>query len=324
MSLFRLAAAAALVFGLATEAEGQAIVRRIQSEGVIRCGGVPRVGLLGADDKGVERGLYVDLCRAIGAALLGAAVRVEIHEYDSDVAFDALRDGGDELAFLTAAEILAANLTRIVAPGPTVYYDTTQVMVAQSSPARSLSDLAGKSICFLQTDSAERHLNAWFSAHKLDFIHMAYREDLEMYDTYNVQVCKGLAAETTTLAGVRLNGGVNHLQSRILPDTLAVFPVMAAVNVSDPQWEAIVTWAVHSLVRADTPTAEWESGGVDGLPIPGKIFGLADDWQKRVVASGTYDDLYRRNLGDGSPLKLPLGVNALWRDGGLFAPPYVE
>ena len=61
--------------------------------GVIRCGGVPRPGLLGQSPDGREAsGLYLDLCRAIGAALLGPERRIEFHPYDSDTAFDAGRE----------------------------------------------------------------------------------------------------------------------------------------------------------------------------------------------------------------------------------------
>jgi general L-amino acid transport system substrate-binding protein len=43
-----------------------------------------------------------------------------------------------------------------------------------------------------------------------------------------------------------------------------------------------------------------------------------------VGAVGTYDVIYRRNLGDGSPYKLPRGLNASWQAGGLVAAPYSE
>jgi general L-amino acid transport system substrate-binding protein len=154
---------------------------------------------------------------------------------------------------------------------------------------------------------------------------MAYQEDVELYDTYNVQVCRGLAGEVTTLSQVRLDGGVNGLRSRILPEPLAAFPILAATGTQDAEWSAIVAWAIHSLLRADVLTAEWAAGGLDSLPIEAPELGLDKDWQKRVVgAAGTYGDIYRRNLGDESPYKLRRGLNAPWQDGGLFIAPYAE
>ncbi|HEV7440552.1 MAG TPA: amino acid ABC transporter substrate-binding protein, partial [Methylobacterium sp.] len=37
---------------------------------------------------------------------------------------------------------------------------------------------------------------------------------------------------------------------------------------------------------------------------------------------GNYGDVYARNLGDDTPLRIPRGLNALWSKGGLqYGPP---
>jgi general L-amino acid transport system substrate-binding protein len=154
---------------------------------------------------------------------------------------------------------------------------------------------------------------------------MGYQEDVEMYDAYNVQACRALAAEVTTLAAVRLDGGVNGLRSRILAEPLAAFPIMAATATTDAAWSAVVAWTIHTLIRAEVPSADWAAGGLDSLPIAAPELGLDHDWQKRVIAAvGTYADIYRRNLGDGSPYRLPRGLNAPWQDGGSMIAPYAE
>ncbi|MFQ5936904.1 MAG: amino acid ABC transporter substrate-binding protein, partial [Acidiferrobacterales bacterium] len=38
---------------------------------------------------------------------------------------------------------------------------------------------------------------------------------------------------------------------------------------------------------------------------------------------GNYGEIYDRNVGEGSPLKLSRGINDLWTRGGLlYAPPF--
>jgi general L-amino acid transport system substrate-binding protein len=61
--------------------------------------------------------------------------------------------------------------------------------------------------------------------------------------------------------------------------------------------------------------------GLEG--IKGKGLGLADDWAYRIVKQvGNYGEVFERKVGSGSPLGIPRGLNALWRDGGLqYAPP---
>jgi general L-amino acid transport system substrate-binding protein len=301
------------------------VLDKVRQTGVIRCGGEPRPGMVALRPDRTAAGLFLDICRAIGTAAFGPEGRFEFHQYDASNAYDGVRDGSDDVFFLDASEIVEEHLAGLVVPGPAVFYQTTAVMVAQSSPAQHVSDLAGQPICFSQGSNAHRHLEAWFAAHHLEFVRMAYQEDVELYDTYNVQVCRGLASEVTELAEVRLDGGVNNLQSRILPEPLAAFPILAATGTKDAEWAALVAWTVHTLMRAEVPTAEWAAGGLDSLIIAAPEFGLPKDWRKRVIdAVGTYDDIYRRNLGDGSPYKLPRGLNASWQAGGLMAAPYLE
>jgi len=307
-------------------AHAGAVLDRIKAQGVVRCGGEPRPGLVSVRPDGRAMGLYLDVCRALTAAVLGSTGRLEFRQYDSSKAYDAVRNGGDDVYFLSGAEILEEDLAGKVLPGPPVFYETTAVMVADHSPVHRLADLAGKPICFSLGSNAERHLEAWFAAHQLDFNHLGYQEDVELYDTYNVQVCRGLTAEMTTLAEVRLDGGVNNLRSRILPEPLAVFPIVAATGTQDAEWSAIVAWVVHTLVRAEIPAVKWAAGGLDSLRIPAPELHLDKDWQKRVIdAVGTYGDIYDRNLGEGSPYKLPRGVNnASTHEGGLLIAPYLD
>ena len=108
------------------------------------------------------------------------------------------------------------------------------------------------------------------------------------------------------------------LKSRILPEPLATFPILAATPASDPQWSAIVAWAIFTLQRAELPAGPWTASGLGSIPVKAPELGLADDWQAHVVcAAGTYADIFARNLGERSRLKLPRGPNAPVEAGGL-------
>lgn len=317
--------AAALLAAFTPSARAGAVLDRIRAGKVIHCGGVPRPGLVDLGEDGRASGLYLDICRAIGAAVLGTDGRIDFGQYDSSKAYDAVRNGTDDVSFLSASEIMAEGLAGKVLPGPPVFFETTNVMVSVTSPVQHVGDLAGKAICFSLGSSTQRHLEAWFAARHLDFIRMGYQEDVEFYDTYGAQVCGAMAAESTTLADVRLDGGVNHLTSRLLPEPLAVFPIMAATPLTDPAFAAIVAWAVHTLVRAEAPATPWSSSGLDSLRIDAPGLTLDKAWQTRMIAStGSYGDIFSRNLGEASGLKLARGLNAPVQDGGLFVAPYGE
>jgi general L-amino acid transport system substrate-binding protein len=319
-------AIATLALALAPLAHAGPIVDRIKSGGVIRCGGVSRPGLAGQSPDGREAaGLYLDLCRAVGAALLAPDGRIEFKPYDSEKAFERVENGADDLFFLDGSEIIDHGLAGKVTLGPAVYFVATTAMVHGHSPIRRLSDLALKSICFYQGANAHRHLEGWMAAHHLGFVRMGYMEYGELYDAYDAAVCDAQVGESPDLAVARLKEGAGASPSRILEEPLATFPIFAATPAGDPEWSAVVAWAIFTLERAELSATPWAASGLDSAAVEGRNIGLAEGWQKRVVgAAGSYADIYARNLGEGSRLKLPRGPNAPIEAGGLFVSPYRE
>jgi general L-amino acid transport system substrate-binding protein len=50
----------------------------------------------------------------------------------------------------------------------------------------------------------------------------------------------------------------------------------------------------------------------------GEGMGLTNDWAYRIIkAVGNYGEVFERNVGQGSSLKIARGLNALWTKGGL-------
>ena len=250
--------------------------------------------------------------------------RIEFHPYDSDHAFERVEDGADDLSFLDGSDIADHRLAGEIAPGPAVYFVSTAAMVHGDSAVQRLSDLAGKSVCFYQGATAHMHFEGFMAARRLSFARMGYMEYGELDDAYNARICDAEVGESGDLAEARLAESA-ETPSRILAEPLATFPVIAATPASDPQWSAIVAWAIYALQRAELPASPWAASGLDSLGVGGRELGLADDWAKRAVgAAGSYADIYARNLGDRSRLKLPRGPNAPAEAGGLFVTPWRE
>jgi general L-amino acid transport system substrate-binding protein len=319
------AIAAALALTTAIAHAGP-VVDRIKAEGTIRCGGVSRPGLVGqAPDGRKASGLYLDLCRAVGAALIGPKGRVEFHPYDFDAAFERIRDGSDDdLAFLDGSEILEQRLAGKTILGPAVAFVSMAAMVPKDSAAKGLADLSGKAVCFYQGSGSHRRLEAWMAAHRLDFTRMGFTEYGEMDDAYDARKCDAVAGEIGDLAVARLAGEAKSRTSRILPEPLATFPVFTVTPATDPQWAAIA-WSIVALQRADLPSGPWTTDGANAAAVSGADLGLSDDWAKRVLAAaGSYADIYARNLGDRSRLTLPRGPNAPIEAGGMFVTPFRE
>jgi general L-amino acid transport system substrate-binding protein len=125
-------------------------------------------------------------------------------------------------------------------------------------------------------------------------------------------------------------------KAEILPDVISKEPLGPAVRQGDDAWFNIARWTLFAMVNAEelgvtsANADEMKSSsnpeirrllGLEG--IKGKGLGLADDWAYRIVKQvGNYGEVFERNVGSGSPLGIPRGLNALWREGGLqYAPP---
>ncbi len=297
---------------------------KVKEQGFLRCGGVRRPGLAMTDGDGQWSGLEVEVCRAVATAVFGASARYAFHDYGSDLAFDAERSGEDQLSFLTFAEMADHALTDKVLPGPPVFVESLDMLVAESSPAKGFGDMAGHGICFMIGTSAENALEAWFHDHALRYVPFAFQEDGEEDDAFNVGKCQGLVAESTTLGKVRLDRGINDQHSRFLADHFLSYPVLATTPLSaDAPWAAIVAWTIATLLNADVHETDHHAGGLRAMTVGAAGLGLPAGWQTTVVDRiGSYSDIFRRTLGAGSPLKLDQGLNRRFGDGGVLVAPF--
>jgi hypothetical protein len=111
------------------------------------------------------------------------------------------------------------------------------------------------------------------------------------------------------------------------------------VRQGDDAWFNVMRWVRAALINSEmlgitkasaemaTDVSEvkkvlGQQTGDDGNSF-GQALGLSDAWAQNVIKSvGNYGEIYERNLGEGSALKKPRGVNKLAADGGLiFAAP---
>ena len=117
----------------------------------------------------------------------------------------------------------------------------------------------------------------------------------------------------------------------MLPDLISKEPLGPAVRQGDVVWSNIVRWTLFSLINAEElGVTQDRAEEMRSSPNPevrrllgtegeyGHALGLDDDWAFLIVkAVGNYGEIFERNLGQGSPLRIARGRNALWKDGGL-------
>ncbi|HEX2941397.1 MAG TPA: transporter substrate-binding domain-containing protein [Rhodopila sp.] len=297
----------------ATPAAAQDTMARVRARGVLRCGAVERPGIAEAPPTGGIVGVAVDICRAVGVAVLGAKGRVAFRLYETTQDFNAVRRWQDDLAFLTGGEIAEQALGARILPGPRIAIDQMAVMVPQASPARGLDGLAGQTVCMMTGSEAQRAMESAVTARHIPIARLMFQEDVEMLDAYNAGRCDAVAGGETYLAEMRLTPGVRGVASRLLPDSLGAESFVAVTNPADGAWAARVAWVFNALLLAGGTASPWHAAGVDASPVKA-LPGLQPDWAHQVTAAvGSYADIVRRNLTDR--LGLPPGPNAPWPNG---------
>ena len=151
--------------------------------------------------------------------------------------------------------------------------------------------------------------------------------------------CQAISTDVSALADMRTGFHARADAFEILPQTISSDAFAPVVNRRDPEWTAVVTWVVHALVQAEAngvtaanaDDMKAHSGDASlrlllgAEPGIGTSLGLDDGWALRAIkAVGNYGEIYDRDVGAHSPLKLARGRNALWTTGGLLYAPIIQ
>lgn len=318
---------------------GSSTLARVRAAGELACGidrEEPEYST--ADDHGGREAFDRDLCRAVGVAVLGEHARVRVVEYPDDrAAMEALSAGTVDMVPTLSDDFTHSVGTGLEFTRP-VLWDGVGFLVLGSSPVVRARQLSGKKICLIAETAVEESVRSWFMREHLDFVPFSFQEEGEMEAAFATGNCGALAGDRTRLAGTRALLTEHGKPTRLLPEMISKDPLAAAVRDDDPQWAAIVRWVMEALVEAEESgvtkgnvasmravTAKASGGDpvlwflLGGSQQMGSGLGLENDWVARVIeATGNYGEIYERDLGSSSALKLPRGENALGERGGLM------
>jgi general L-amino acid transport system substrate-binding protein len=308
----------------------------VRQKGSVSCG--VNVGLGGfsmPDSTGIWKGLDVDACRAVAAAVFGDANKVRYVPTTGTNRFAALQSG--------EIDILSRNTTFTFVRDTSIglrmvmvnFYDGQGFMVRNTVKAANLTELAGSTICMLQGSTHELNLADWMKQHNVQF-------QIVLLDTTDVLIkallsgrCDVASSDSSNLASIRGAGVPNPDDFVILPDRISKEPLGPMVRRGDDQWFDIVRWSVMAMLEAEENGVT--SANVDEMlatsqsPVVqrlvgrtgdfGQLMGIDNAWAYNIIKQvGNYAESYERNVGKGSGLKLDRGPNALWSQGGLMYP----
>jgi general L-amino acid transport system substrate-binding protein len=306
----------------------------VKNRGYLRCGANQgTIGFGAPDANGYWRGLEVDTCRAIAAAVLGDREKARFVPLTGQQRLTALQTGEiDVLPRTTTWTLLRdANGVNFTTPN---FYDYTGFMIRKDSGVTDVKGLKGASVCVQTGSMPEITFADVDRKFALQMRPIIFDSTQATRQAFFAGRCDALITDASGLASVRATHARNPDEYLIFPADDEVVALTPAVRHGDDQWFDIVKFSIQAMIVAeqlgltqanvesmrdsDDPTIRRFLGLERGN---GKALGLPEDWAYNVVKQvGNYGEVYDRNVGRDSALKIERGLNRLQRDGGLMLP----
>jgi general L-amino acid transport system substrate-binding protein len=331
-----LAGSAAFVVASGVASAQTKTLDTVKSRGALSCG--VNVGLAGfsqPDDKGNWTGLDVDYCKAIAAAVLGDATKVKYVPTTAKERFTALQSGEIDVLIRNTTWTIARDSSLGLIFAGVNYYDGQGFMVKAALGVKSAKELDGATVCVQTGTTTELNLADYFKANKLTYKPVVFEKLDETVQAYLAGRCDVYTTDQSGLYSVRIQQPKpeDHV---VLPEVISKEPLGPSVRQGDDQWLTVVKWVHYALLNAEE--AGITQANVDEMSNStnpdikrllgkdgelGKGIGVNNDFVVKIVkAVGNYGELFERNVGTGSRLKIARGLNNLWNKGGVqYAPP---
>jgi general L-amino acid transport system substrate-binding protein len=308
----------------------------VKSRGTLNCGANGQLAGFGMPDaQGGWTGLDVDLCRAIAAAIFNSAEKVKFVPLSAKDRFTALQSGDVDLLVRNTTWTSSRDSQLGLHATGINYYDGQGFITRKSLKVNSALELNDAAVCVQQGTTTELNLADYFRANKMRLKTVTFASLDEAVKAYDTSRCDAFTTDASGLYSVRLKLARpdDHV---VLPEIISKEPLGPFVRHGDDQWFDIVKWVHFAMVnaeefnvakanvdeqmRTDNPEIKRMLGTEGNF---GEQLGLTKDWVYRIVKLvGNYGEVFERNVGQGSALKITRGLNALWTKGGLqYAPP---
>ena len=311
----------------------------VRKRGYVACGVHPGLpGFAFPDVRGVWRGFDVDVCRAVAAAVLGDAAKVRFTAITAQDRFTALQKGHIDILSRNTSWTFARDTGLGLDFAAVTYFDGQGFLAPKALGLQSAEELSGARICVQSGTASEGNLADWFGARGIAYKPVVASSEAEARRLYENDGCDVFTADISALAGSRsvLNNPGAHV---ILPDVISKEPLGPVMRQNDAAWADIVRWTIYATIlgeelgltsktveQARETASDPQTRRLLGLEGDyGAMLGLKPDWAFQVIRQvGAYHEIFRRDVGEDSALKLDRGLNALWsapKPGLLYAPP---
>jgi general L-amino acid transport system substrate-binding protein len=309
-------------------------VGAIRARGQLICSTAPStVGFSLPDSQGVWRGIDVDYCRAVAAAILGDPNRIRIVPSSTQQRFTMLQSGEIDMLVRSTTWTLAREASLGLAFAGVSVYDGQGFMVHRDSGVTSARQLDGATVCVQPGTTTELNMADFFRTNRLRYTPVVIENIEEIRSAFISRRCDAYTNDASSLASFAAGQGANAGRYLLLPEIISKEPLGPVVRKGDWRFFDIVRWVhfalitaeelgitqsnIESFVNSPNPDVQRFLGRTGDL---GRMMGVDNDFAIRAVrAVGNYGEVWERNM---TPIGFPRGINNLWTRGGLqYAPP---
>jgi general L-amino acid transport system substrate-binding protein len=311
-------------------------LKRTVRRGEVLCGvnaGLPGFSI--PDDKGNWTGFDVDFCRAVAAAIFDDPNKAKFVPLDANERFKELQSRKVDILSRNSTWSMSREENYDLYFPAVAYYDGQGFMLPRSRNIDTALDLNNSKVCVQASTTTELNLADYFRANNIKYEEVKFPKLDEVVKAYEAGKCDTFTADVSQLYALRLNLAKpdDHV---ILPDVISKEPLAPVVRQRDDDWMMIVKWTLYAMINAEElgVTSQnideaLKSKKPDVMRLVGtegsygEDLGLTKDWAVRIIRRvGNYGEVYERNVGSGSKLHIPRGLNQLWSAGGIqYAPP---
>ncbi len=321
----------ALILAFGTQAASAQTLKAVQDRGQLVCGANGTLAGFGMPDpQGNWVGFDVDFCRAIAAAIFNDPTKVKFVPLTAANRITSLQTGEIDVLSRNTTWTMSRDTSLGIDFADVNYYDGQGFMVRKSLKVNSALEFNDASVCVQQGTTTELNLADYFRSNNMTLKTVTFATADEAVKAYDTSRCDSYTTDSSGLYGERLRL-TDPTANIVLPEIISKEPLSPAVRQGDDNWEDIVRWTHYAMVNAEELGVTQKN--VDDmmksdnpdirrlLGVEGKFgsgMGLTDDWAVHIIkAVGNYGESFERNVGQGSPLKIARGLNALWTKGGL-------
>jgi general L-amino acid transport system substrate-binding protein len=311
-------------------------LKRTMRRDAVLCGvntGLP--GFSTPDAQGNWSGFDVDFCRAVAAAIFDDAKKVTFVPLDASDRFKELQSRKVDILSRNSTWSLSRESGYELYFPAVSYYDGQGFMVPRARNIDAALDLDGSKVCVQDGTTTVLNLADYFRSNNIKYTEVKLARLDDVVKAYAAGQCDTLTADASQLYALRMTLGKPD-DNVILPDIISKEPLAPVVRQRDDDWMMIVKWTLYAMINAEElgiTSANIDEAlkskkpdvmrlvGTEGAY--GEQLGLTRDWAARIIRRvGNYGEVYERNIGAGSKLRIPRGLNQLWSAGGIqYAPP---